>query len=68
MSIYTKTGERVINVSIDSDCYYDGDLLQLRVIIEGELTKRLLYISDLRADHKDEIKCVVRATLKAQQR
>ena len=68
MSIYTKTGERIVDVSIDSDCYYDGDLLQLRVIATGEFARRLLYISDLREDHKGEIKSVVRATLRAQQK
>lgn len=67
MSIYTKTGERIVDVSIDSDCYFDGHLLQVRVTIEGELAQRLLYISDLREDHKDEIKSIVRATLRAAQ-
>jgi hypothetical protein len=66
MSIYTKTGEKIINVGIDRDCYYEEDLVQLWATVEGELEmKRLLYISDLKEDKKGEIKDVVRATLKA---
>lgn len=66
MSIYTKTREKIISLSIDRDCYYNEDLVQVWATVEGELeTKRLLYISDLREDNKGEIKDVVKATLKA---
>lgn len=64
MSLYTKTGDRIVRVEIDNDCYYRRELLQLRATIEGEIPKRLVYISDLKADRPNEIKDVVKSTLK----
>ena len=65
MSIYTKTGERIIDVEIDQDCYYNNELVQIWATLHSESIKRLLYISDLREDRKSEIKDIVKATLKA---
>ncbi len=64
MSIYTKTGEKIIDVAVGDDCYYGGELLQIWATVQGELNKRQLYISDLREDRKNEIKDVIKATLK----
>lgn len=68
MSIYTKTGEKIVDFTIDRECYFDAELVQIWATLEGDSTKRLLYISDLREDQKGEIKDVVRASLKGAKR
>lgn len=64
MSLYTKTGDRITAVEIDRDCYFGRELLQVRATIEGEIPKRLVYISDLKEDHPKEIRDVLKSTLK----
>lgn len=68
MSIYTKLGEKVVEIEIDNDCYFGGELLQVRATIEGEPAKRLMYISDLKEDRRNEIKDLLKATLKGQKK
>lgn len=67
MSIYTKFGEKVVEIEIDNDCYFGGELVQVRVTIEGELAKRLMYISGLKEDRPKEIKDLLKA-LKGQKK
>jgi hypothetical protein len=64
MSIYTKQGSRIREIDIDKDCYFGRELVQIRATVEGESGKRLLYISDLREDGKNEIRDAVRSTMK----
>ena len=65
MSIYTKVGDRITDIEIGKDCYFGRELIQVRATIEGESGKRLLYISDLKEDRKNEIRNAVRATVKS---
>jgi hypothetical protein len=69
MAIYTKHGKKIINdsIHIDGECYFADKVIKMRALVEGETAPRLIYVTDLLADHgKAEINDVIAANSKKQ--
>lgn len=60
--IYTKVGDPVTNIRIDSACYFDGRLIKVLGTVNG--VERPHYISDLKGDEEGEVEAVIKVTLK----
>ena len=69
MAIHTKWGEKLINESlrIDESCMFDGDIVKVWSIVEGETTEKQYWLSDLVPDSKREVRDVIESNKKKQE-